>query len=164
MDLLDGVSAVDWTSFKQESGDAPRIPTLFEKLLDAKAAVRSRAAQDLARALVPYDGYVRAYFHVGLEAVPFVARLATAPESPVRALMMVAIDGAGTDRAVARMLAMGAVRAVHSTTGRWDVIVDLATDSLRHLDETLARIRKLDNVSQSETHLLMSTRLATAAR
>ena len=85
-------------------------------------------------------------------------------ESPVRALMMVAIDGAGTDRAVARMLAMGAVRAVHSTTGRWDVIVDLATDSLRHLDETLARIRKLDNVSQSETHLLMSTRLATAAR
>ena len=34
-------------------------------------------------------------------------------ESPVRALMMVAIDGAGTDRAVARMLAMGAVRAVH---------------------------------------------------
>ncbi|MCB9577010.1 MAG: hypothetical protein H6717_08295 [Polyangiaceae bacterium] len=88
MDLLDGVSAVDWTSFKQESGDAPRIPTLFEKLLDAKAAVRSRAAQDLARALVPYDGYVRAYFHVGLEAVPFVARLATAPESPVRAPML----------------------------------------------------------------------------
>ncbi|HPD91152.1 MAG: Lrp/AsnC family transcriptional regulator [Rhodobacter sp.] len=85
-------------------------------------------------------------------------------ESPVRALMMVAIEGPGTDRAVARMLALGAVQAVHSTTGRWDVIVDLATDSLTHLDETLARIRKLDGVSQSETHLLMSTRRATAAR
>lgn len=81
-------------------------------------------------------------------------------ESPVRALMMVAIDGPGTDRAVGRMLAMRAVQAVHSTSGRWDVIVELATDSLPHLDETLARIRKLDGVSQSETQLLMSTRRA----
>ncbi len=81
-------------------------------------------------------------------------------DSPVRALMMVAIEGAGTDRAVARMLAMPAVRAVHSTTGRWDVIVALATESLATLDETLARIRRLEGVSSSETNLLMSTRRA----
>lgn len=81
-------------------------------------------------------------------------------DSPVRALMMVAIEGAGTDRAVARMLAMPAVQAVHSTTGRWDVIADLATDSLGALDETLARIRRLEGVSSSETNLLMSTRRA----
>ena len=85
-------------------------------------------------------------------------------ESPVRALMMVAIEGTGTDRAVGRMLAMPAVQAVHSTTGRWDVIVDLATDSLTHLDDTLARIRRLDAVTQSETNLLMSTRRATGGR
>ncbi|MCA2012628.1 Lrp/AsnC family transcriptional regulator [Pararhodobacter sp. CCB-MM2] len=81
-------------------------------------------------------------------------------ESPVRALMMVAIEGTGTDRAVGRMLTLPAVQAVHSTTGRWDVIVELATDSLTHLDDTLARIRRLDAVTQSETHLLMSTRRA----
>lgn len=81
-------------------------------------------------------------------------------ESPVRALMMVAIEGTGTDRAVGRMLALPAVQAVHATTGRWDVIVELATDSLTHLDDTLARIRRLDAVTQSETHLLMSTRRA----
>lgn len=85
-------------------------------------------------------------------------------ESPVRALMMVAIEGPGTDRAVGRMLAMPAVQAVHATSGRWDVIVDLATDSLTHLDETLSRIRKLEAVTQSETHLLMSTRRATSVR
>lgn len=85
-------------------------------------------------------------------------------ESPVRALMMVAIEGPGTDRAVGRMLAMPAVQAVHATSGRWDVIVELATDSLTHLDETLSRIRKLEAVTQSETHLLMSTRRATSVR
>lgn len=81
-------------------------------------------------------------------------------DSPVRALMMVAIEGAGTDRVVARVLALPAVLSVHSTTGRWDVIVDLATDSLASLDDTLARIRRLDGVTSSETHLLMSTRRA----
>ncbi|GAB4266904.1 MAG: Lrp/AsnC family transcriptional regulator [Pararhodobacter sp.] len=85
-------------------------------------------------------------------------------DSPVRALMMIAIEGAGTDRTVARLLAMPAVQAVHSTTGRWDVIADLATDSLTALDDTLARIRKLDGVVQSETNLLMSTRRAAPAR
>jgi DNA-binding Lrp family transcriptional regulator len=85
-------------------------------------------------------------------------------ESPVRALMMVAIEGTGTDRAVGRMLAMHSVRAVHSTNGRWDVIVDLATDSLTSLDDTLAKIRRLDSVSSSETQLLMSTKRAKPAR
>lgn len=79
-------------------------------------------------------------------------------ESPVRALTLVAIEGTGTDRAVARMLALSAVQAVHSTTGRWDVIVELATDSLQSLDETVARIRKLEGVISSETSLLMTTR------
>jgi len=85
-------------------------------------------------------------------------------ESPVRALMMVAIEGTGTDRAVGRMLAMPAVQAVHATSGRWDVIVELATDSLAHLDDTLARIRRLEAVTQSETNLLMSTRRARGGR
>jgi len=79
-------------------------------------------------------------------------------ESPVRALMSVAIEGAGTERVIARMLAMPAVQAVHTTTGRWDLIAEIATDSLSALDATLARIRQLDGVSSSETNLLMATR------
>ncbi len=79
-------------------------------------------------------------------------------ESPVRALMSVAIEGAGTERVIARMLAMTAVQAVHTTTGRWDLIAEIATDSLSALDATLARIRQLDGVSSSETNLLMATR------
>ncbi|MEZ5750768.1 MAG: Lrp/AsnC family transcriptional regulator [Paracoccaceae bacterium] len=81
-------------------------------------------------------------------------------ESPVRAIMLVAIEGAGLERISGRILAMPAASAVHSTNGRWDVIVDLATDSLRALDETIARIRRLEGVTQSETHLLMTTRRA----
>jgi len=52
---------------------------------------------------------------------------------------------------------MKVVRAVQSTNGRWDRIVELGTETLEGLDRALARIRMLDGVTTSETSLLLST-------
>ncbi len=80
---------------------------------------------------------------------------------PVRGLMMIGIEGRGTDRVIRQLQGLPEVRAVHSTNGRWDVIVELGTDTLEALDTALARIRRLDGVSTSETSLLLSTRKST---
>ena len=77
---------------------------------------------------------------------------------PVRALMMIGIEGRGTDRVIRQLASLPEVRALHSTNGRWDVIAELGTDTLEALDGVLSRIRKFDGVSQSETSLLLSTR------
>jgi DNA-binding Lrp family transcriptional regulator len=79
---------------------------------------------------------------------------------PVRGLMMMAIEGRGTDRIVRQLNAMPEVRQLHSTNGRWDVIVEIGTVTLEQLDEVLGRIRRLDGVAASETSLLLSTRKA----
>ena len=76
----------------------------------------------------------------------------------VRALMMIGIEGRGTDRVIRQLASLPEVRALHSTNGRWDVIAELGTDTLEALDGVLSRIRKFDGVSQSETSLLLSTR------
>ena len=80
---------------------------------------------------------------------------------PVRGLMMIGIEGRGTDRIVRQLQGLSEVRAVHSTNGRWDVIVELGTETLETLDQALAKIRRLDGISVSETSLLLSTRKAT---
>lgn len=77
---------------------------------------------------------------------------------PVRALMMVAIEGRGTDRIMKQLAALPQVRAIHSTNGRWDVIAEIGTETLEHLDAVLARVRKLEGITASETSLLLSTR------
>ncbi|WP_439124891.1 Lrp/AsnC family transcriptional regulator [Marivita sp.] len=77
---------------------------------------------------------------------------------PVRAMMMIGIEGRGTDRVIRQLNNLPEVRALHSTNGRWDVIAELGTDTLEALDQVLSRIRKLDGVTQSETSLLLSTR------
>ena len=53
---------------------------------------------------------------------------------------------------------MQQVKAVHTTNGKWDIIVDLGTQSLDELDEILTKIRKFPGVNNSETSLFLSTK------
>ncbi len=79
---------------------------------------------------------------------------------PVRGLMMIGIEGRGTDRILRQLSGLSAVRAIHSTNGRWDLIVEIGTSTLEELDDVLARIRRFDGVATSETSLLLRTRKA----
>ncbi len=80
--------------------------------------------------------------------------------APVRGLMMIGIEGRGGEKVMARLTGIPAVMAVHSTNGKWDLIAELATQTLLELDEVIHRIRNLEGVMTSETNLLLSTRRA----
>lgn len=77
---------------------------------------------------------------------------------PIRGLMMIGIEGRGADRIIRQLRGMPTVKAVHSTNGRWDLIVELGTDTLAELDDVLGQIRKFQGVATSETNLLLATR------
>ena len=83
---------------------------------------------------------------------------ADAARDPVRGLMMLGIEGRGTDRILRQLGGLAAVRAIHTTNGRWDLIVEIGAPSLETLDEVLARIRRFDGIANSETSLLLTTR------
>ncbi len=79
---------------------------------------------------------------------------------PVRGLMMIGIEGRGTERVTRQLIGFAEVRAVHSTNGRWDVIVEIGSETLEAFDAVLTRIRRLDGIVASETNLLLKTRKA----
>lgn len=88
-----------------------------------------------------------------------------AAHAPVCGLMMIGIQGRGTERVIRQLNAMTAVEALHTTNGKWDLIVELGAGSLEELDGILSQIRLLDGVATSETNLLLATRkMARAAR
>jgi DNA-binding Lrp family transcriptional regulator len=76
---------------------------------------------------------------------------------PVRGLMMIGIEGRGAGRIKRQLAGMSELRAVHSTNGRWDLIVEIGSATLQDFDRVLDRIRQLDGVVASETSLLLST-------
>lgn len=93
------------------------------------------------------------------EIVGFTAILKSdAHHAPVRGLMMIAIEGRGTERVIRQLTAFPAVEALHTTNGKWDLIAEIGAESLERLDGILRDIRLLDGVATSETNLLLSTR------
>jgi DNA-binding Lrp family transcriptional regulator len=79
---------------------------------------------------------------------------------PVRGLMMLGIEGRGTEKVMRALSAMIEVKAVHSTNGTWDLIVEIGTETLDALDAVLFAVRRMDGVTRSETSLLLTTRRA----
>jgi DNA-binding Lrp family transcriptional regulator len=78
-------------------------------------------------------------------------------EHRIRALMTVAVEGNHVDSVIKALRGDPAVTTLHSTNGRWDIVVELRADSLEAFDRVLGRIRLIEGISQSETSLLLST-------
>lgn len=81
-----------------------------------------------------------------------------AARDPVRGLMMLGIEGRGTERILRQINGLSAVRATHTTNGRWDLIVEIGTETLEEFDLVLAQIRRFDGIANSETSLLLNTK------
>ena len=79
----------------------------------------------------------------------------------MKTLMMLGIEGRGADRISRHLRGMSEVKAIHSTNGKWDLILELGTETLEELDQALAKIRMFEGVQTSETNLLLNTRKST---
>lgn len=140
----------------------------MDELNDALVAALRHDARaslsDLAAMLGVSRTTVRARLErlkTGGEIVGFsVITRADVARDPVRGLMMIGIEGRGAERIKRQLTTMSELRAVHSTNGRWDLIVEIGTATLGQFDLVLDRIRRLDGVISSETSLLLSTRKA----
>ena len=75
----------------------------------------------------------------------------------VRAVMMISVEGDRSDAILKALRGYPEVRALHTTNGRWDIVAEVATDSLETFDEALRSIRTIKGISNSETSLLLST-------
>jgi DNA-binding Lrp family transcriptional regulator len=118
------------------------VATLAKKLRVARGTVQNRLKRMEA------DGTI----------VGYTVRLRPQAENHrIRALMTVSVDGNRTDDVLKALRGDPAVRALHTTNGRWDIVAELQTESLEAVDRVLGRIRLINGISTTETSLLLST-------
>lgn len=89
---------------------------------------------------------------------------ADAVENAIRGIMMIEIEGHVTDRVIRALGGISEVSEIHSTNGRWDLIVELSAATLTEFDAVLRRIRLVPGITGSETSLILSTQRSTKAR
>ncbi len=75
----------------------------------------------------------------------------------VRAITSIEVAGERSAGVIKALRALPEVRAIHTTNGRWDLVVELDTDSLAAFDAALQRLRLVRGIANTETSLLLSS-------
>ena len=78
----------------------------------------------------------------------------------VRAIMCVEIEGERARAVVQVLRGFPEVDKVHSTNGRWDLVVELDVETLAQFSEALDRIREIEGIASTETSILLATQKA----
>jgi len=89
---------------------------------------------------------------------------ADAFDQRVRGVMMVEVEGHAADRVIRALGGFPEISAIHTTNGRWDLVVELAAETLTDFDTMLRRVRLIPGITNSETSLLLATPRSTSAK
>jgi DNA-binding Lrp family transcriptional regulator len=89
---------------------------------------------------------------------------ADAVSQPVRGIMLIEIEGHAADRVIRSLGGFSEVSQIHTTNGRWDLVIELGTETLADLDGVLRKIRLIPGITGSETSLLLATPRSTKAK
>jgi DNA-binding Lrp family transcriptional regulator len=124
--------------------DDARMPVvvLAKKLRVARSTVQNRLAR------LEKEGTIQGYT---LRLMP------GADGQRIRALMTVAVEGNRAVEVLRSLRGYPSVYSLHSTNGRWDIVVELRVDTLEAFDNVLNSIRRIDGVANTETSILLST-------
>lgn len=77
----------------------------------------------------------------------------------LRATALLSVEPRSGPMVLARLKSLPQVETVHTTSGRFDLIVQLAADSTEALDDTLDRIGEAKGVRSSESLIHLSTKI-----
>lgn len=75
----------------------------------------------------------------------------------IHAVTLIEVEGRSADTVIGALRGLPEITALHTTNGRWDLVAELRTDSLRDFDALLGRIRGIEGIVNSESSLLLSS-------
>ncbi|KNX39994.1 Regulatory protein AsnC [Roseovarius tolerans] len=89
----------------------------------------------------------------------YALRLSQIARPALRATALLSIEPRTGPAVLARLKSLPQVRRVHTTSGRFDLIVTIEAETTEALDETLDRIGEAKGVKGSESLIHLSTKL-----
>jgi DNA-binding Lrp family transcriptional regulator len=74
----------------------------------------------------------------------------------VRAIMSLKVQGKAANNVLRTIKGFPEVASMHTTNGRWDVIIEIRVSNLQEFETALRRIRLIDGIVSTETNILLS--------
>lgn len=78
-------------------------------------------------------------------------------QNMIRAWMNIMVEGNKASTVIRELRIDPAVHTLHTTNGKWDLLVELKSENLASFDKILERIRTINGIYNTETSILLST-------
>ncbi|MFC6687128.1 Lrp/AsnC family transcriptional regulator [Jhaorihella thermophila] len=89
----------------------------------------------------------------------YTLREGTRLRAPLQATVLVSIEPRSGPAVLARLKSLPGVEVVHTTSGRFDLLVQVSAGTTTELDDTLDRIGEARGVRSSESLIHLATKL-----
>ena len=74
--------------------------------------------------------------------------------------IMINVTANAEEKIIASMAKMPEITRLHTTNGRWDLAAEIQTATLEAFDNAISRLRKIPGIKDTDTSLLLSSRIS----
>lgn len=126
----------------QENARQP-VAILARKLGLARTTIQSRIER------LEMSGAIQGY----------TVRLGRSERPPLRATVLISFEPQSAPSVLSRLKAIPQVRAAHTTSGRFDMLIEVTADTTTELDEILDQICSAKGVKGSESLIHLTSKI-----
>ena len=72
---------------------------------------------------------------------------------------MINVDANLEESAIDKLIDMSEISRLFTTNGRWDLTAEIQTPTLEAFDSAISRLRQIPGIKETDTSLLLSSRI-----
>ena len=73
--------------------------------------------------------------------------------------ILISVQANKEEHAIEQMIGMPEITRLHNTNGKWDLAAEIQVATLEHFDAVISKLRRIDGITETDTSLLLSSRI-----
>ena len=73
--------------------------------------------------------------------------------------ILISVQANKEEHAIEQMICMPEITRLHTTNGKWDIAAEIQVATLEHFDAVISKLRQIDGITETDTSLLLSSRI-----
>lgn len=73
--------------------------------------------------------------------------------------ILISVQANKEEYAIEKMIGTPEITRLHTTNGKWDLAAEIQVPTLEHFDAVISKLRQIDGITETDTSLLLSSRI-----
>ena len=73
--------------------------------------------------------------------------------------ILISVQANKEEHAIEKRIGTPEITRLHTTNGKWDLAAEIQVPTLEHFDAVISKLRQIDGITETDTSLLLSSRI-----